>query len=97
MLRQYANGHTYGLGGRSHQDDQRENTFTLLYYPMPVWEHLWDGETMYFNAAGDVLAAVRPQPNRAVIFDSRIPHAGRAPSRFFSGLRVTVAFKLCSP
>lgn len=32
--------------------------------------------------------------DRAVLFDSRIPHYGRAPSRAFAGLRVTIAFKL---
>src|SRR5271167_2562115 len=30
VRRQYANGHTYGLGGRPHKDD---GEFTLLYYP----------------------------------------------------------------
>ncbi len=94
IIRQYANGHTYGQGGQVHQDDTREGACTLLYYPMPTWKHDWDGETMYFNAKGEVIAAIRPMPNRAVLFDSRIPHLGRAPSRFFSGLRVTIAFKL---
>jgi hypothetical protein len=94
VIRQYANGHTYGLGGSAHHDDTRPGTFTLLYYPMPAWEHDWDGETVFFDAAGEVTQAVRPRPNRAVFFDSRIPHAGRAPSRSCMALRVTVAFKL---
>jgi hypothetical protein len=94
VIRQYANGHTYGLGGQAHLDDQREGHYTLLYYPMPEWKTEWAGETVFHNPDGDIAATVLPRPNRAVFFDSRIPHAGRAPSRLFGGLRVTVAFKL---
>ncbi|MEE2969825.1 MAG: CHASE2 domain-containing protein [Pseudomonadota bacterium] len=43
---------------------------------------------------GEVVLAVKPASNRAILFDARIPHVGRAPSRFYGGLRVTVAFKL---
>lgn len=94
VVRQYANGHTYGLGGRPHADDPREGTFTLLYYPMPVWKPDWEGETLFYDARGEVIAGVKPAPNRAVFFDSRIPHSGRAPSRTCGALRVTLAYKL---
>jgi SM-20-related protein len=94
ILRVYANGHTYGLGGKAHSDDHRPGTFTLLYYPMPEWKPGWDGETVYFDSDGEIALAVRPRPNRAVFFDSRIAHEGRAPSRSCNALRVTVAFKL---
>ena len=46
VRRQYANGHTYGLGGRPHQDD---GEFTLLYYPNPEWKDGWDGETVFYR------------------------------------------------
>lgn len=94
VVRQYANGHTFGQGGRSHRDDERPGTYTLLYYPMPEWRVEWEGETMFVDERGEVIAAIKPEPNRAVFFDSRILHAGRAPSRYFGGLRVTIAFKL---
>jgi len=94
VVRQYANGHTYGQGGRPHQDDTRPGTWTLLYYPMQQWQPEWDGETVWVNPAGELIAAVRPTPNRAVFFDSRILHAGRAPSRTCGALRVTIAYKL---
>lgn len=94
VLRQYANGHTYGLGGQPHLDDDLPGTFTLLYYPNPEWKDGWDGETVYLDPSGDIAMAVRPRPNRAVFFDSRIPHAGRAPGRQCPALRVTVAYKL---
>jgi SM-20-related protein len=91
---QYATGHTYGLGGQTHFDDTRPGCFTLLYYAVPEWKDGWDGETIFYNAGGDVIRAVTPRPNRAVLFDSRILHAARAPSRACPALRITVAFKL---
>lgn len=94
VIRQYANGHTYGLGGEPHADDVKPGTFTLLYYPNPEWKDGWEGETMYYDADGEIAFAVRPKPNRGVFFDSRILHNGRAPSRTCPALRVTVAYKL---
>jgi hypothetical protein len=94
VVRQYANGHTYGLGGRPHQDDLRPGCFTLLYYPMREWKEEWEGETVFHDSQGEIAETVRPRPNRAVFFDSRIPHAGRAPGRACHALRVTVAYKL---
>ena len=94
VIRQYANGHTYGLGGRPHLDDHQPGTFTLLYYPNPEWKDGWDGETVYYDEHGEIAVAIRPRPNRGVFFDSRIPHAGHAPSRLCPELRVTVAYKL---
>jgi len=94
VIRQYANGHTYGLGGSPHLDDQRLGTFTLLYYPNPEWQDGWDGETVFYDGTGEIALAVKLRPNRAVFFDSRILHNGRAPSRTCPALRVTVAYKL---
>ena len=94
VIRQYATGHTYGLGGRPHSDDHRAGCFTLLYYPMPEWKTGWEGETVFYDAQGDVIKSVLPRPNRAVLFDSRIVHAGHAPGRLCSALRIAVAFKL---
>jgi hypothetical protein len=94
VMRQYANGHTYGLGGRTHADDTRPGHYTLLYYPMPEWQPAWGGETVFHRTNGEIALAVLPKHNRAVLFDARIPHEGRAPSRDYGGLRVTLAFKL---
>jgi hypothetical protein len=61
---------------------------------MLEWNPTWGGETVFHQANGDILASLLPQPNRSVLFDSRIPHAGRASNRSYGGLRVTLAFKL---
>lgn len=94
VIRQYATGHTYGLGGKPHADDTRTGCFTLLYYAMPEWKQEWEGETVFFDAEGEVIQAIAPRPNRAVLFDSRIVHAGRAPGRQCPALRIAVAYKL---
>ncbi len=90
----YANGHTYGLGGGPHVDDRQPGTYTLLYYPMATWAEKWEGETIFQRREKGMSTAVLPVPNRALLFDSRIIHHGRAPSRYCTALRVTVAFKL---
>jgi hypothetical protein len=94
VIRQYATGHTYGLGGKPHNDDRRAGCFTLLYYPMPEWKAEWEGETVFYDSDNEIVRAISPRPNRAVFFDSRIVHAGHAPSRACPALRIAVAFKL---
>src|ERR1700733_12481385 len=54
VVRQYANGHTYGLGGHPHLDDDRPGTFTLLYYPNPEWKDTWEGETVFLDRSGEI-------------------------------------------
>lgn len=95
VVRQYANGHTSGLGGQPHRVDDREGAYTLLYYPMAVWKPEWQGETVFHDeTTGEIEMSVSPRPNRAVFFDARIPHAGRAPSRGCPALRVSVAYEI---
>ena len=94
VVRQYANGHTYGLGGQPHVEDERPGCYTLLYYPMEKWEENWEGETIFYDDTGEILLSVQPRPNRAIFFDSRIPHVDRAPARACQALRITVAYKL---
>jgi len=94
VLRQYANGHTYGLGGQAHSDDPGPGHYTFLYCPMPEWRPEWGGETVFHHENGEIAVAFLPRPGRVVFFDSRILHSGRAPSRAYGGLRVTIAFKL---
>jgi hypothetical protein len=94
VLRQYANGHTYGQGGAMHADDNRAGSFKLLYYPIREWQDEWEGETVFYGANGEISYRVMPRPRRAILFDARIPHAGLAPSRAFHGLRKSIAFKL---
>lgn len=89
----YANGHTYGTKGRPHQDWYTKEGYTFLYYPNAVWDLEWGGKTAfildkdkyYFNC---------PKPNSAVLFPGMIWHYAEETSRLFTGLRVTIAWKL---
>jgi SM-20-related protein len=94
VIRQYANGHTFGQGGKPHIDDDRPGCYTFLYYPMLEWQVGWEGETVFFGPQANILHSFQPRPNTALLFDSRIIHMGRAPSRACPQLRVSVAFKL---
>ena len=97
VKRAYANGHTFGQGGMVHLDDHRPTAYTLLYYPMPEWDNAWAGETLFYDSVSPnarLLHAQVPRPNLGLLFSSHIPHVGRPPSRLFSGLRITVAWKL---
>ena len=93
IQRIFLNGHTFGLGDSIH-DDGGPGSYTFLLYVNPVWRPEWGGETMFYNVSvDDVVAAVLPKPGRVIFFDGRLPHAGRAPARGFTGLRVTLAFQ----
>jgi hypothetical protein len=93
LSRVFLNGHTFGLGDGIH-DDGGEDAYTFLVYITPDWEPAWSGETMFYTeATDDIVAAVLPKPGRLVFFDARIPHAGRAPARLCTDLRITLAFQ----
>lgn len=91
--RVFLNGHTFGLGDGVHDDGGAE-AFTFLMYVTPDWDVAWGGETVFYtDARDDIVAAVVPKPGRITFFDGRIPHAGRAPARLCTDLRITLAFQ----
>jgi hypothetical protein len=92
MIHVYANGQTHGQPGSTHLDNPEPNYWTFLFYVNPEWNIEWGGETVFSTENG--MLAVTPEPNSGILFNSNIPHFGRDPSRHYSGLRVTVAFKL---
>ena len=83
----YANGQTAGQCGTSHVDD---GDLTFLYYPSPRWELSWQGHLIF---AGEE-RIIEYKPNRAVLFDAKLPHYADAPSRFFGNIRISLAYKL---
>lgn len=93
MLRIYANGLTAGLNSEVHRDDRDEDALTLLYYPHTLTD-VDGGETIFYDADGEIRLVRKPVQDTAVLFDSRILHVGRPPTSAFRGLRVTVALKL---
>jgi len=95
LVRCYANGMSYGMDGTVHTDATRPGSFTLVYYPHDRWSPNWGGETMFYTADETGLVAVLyPEPNSAVLFDGRIPHRANGVTRSYSGVRITLMFKI---
>ena len=90
----YANGQTAGQCGTPHFDD---GDYTLLYYPNPEWDIEWQGHLIFLDIDCNPDKVVAYEPNRMVCFPAKIAHYADAPSRFFSGLRTSLAYKLIIP
>ena len=90
----YANGHTSGSSGTFHTDWNDETGKTALLYANDNWRQEWGGKTV-FNIDGEY-HYTEFLPNSLVIFPGLIPHRAEDPTKFFLGLRKTVAWKLCS-
>jgi SM-20-related protein len=93
LIRCYLNGYTYGTEGYFHQDSRRSDELTAILYLCDYWEPDWAGETSFLDERGDILKAVLPRRNRAVIFPAKLMHAGRSVSRKCVVLRQTLIFK----
>ena len=94
LKRVYANGQYHGLDGSFHQDSTRDGTWTFLLYLTEIEQSQLDefhGTTEIKR--GDQVVAFQPETNSAILFPSQSWHRGRGPSRFFPGLRITVAWK----
>ncbi len=93
--RMYVNAYSHGDCPAVHVDNASEGFYTVLYYANPQWHIDWYGETVFYSDAEDeLIKAVYPTPGRLVIFDSRIPHSARPPSRTCDFIRYTIAVKL---
>ena len=92
--RVYANGQYHGLDGSFHQDSEGDGTWTFLLYMTEIEQDQLDefhGTTEVKR--GDRIIAFQPETNSAICFPSQFWHRGRSPSRFFPGLRITLAWK----
>jgi len=91
--RVYANGQTFGLDGEFHIDEKDENAYTFLYYANKEWDLAWGGETIIIDSEGNP-NVVYPVSNLGIMFPSNWMHVGKGPSKQFSDLRITIAYKL---
>ena len=93
--RAYTNYTAFGDMLFTHADCLPEQEdLTALWYMCTDWDLEWAGETVFFDAAGEIAAAVRPRPGRLVVFDGAIRHVGRPPTRICPAPRYTLAVKL---
>lgn len=93
LIRCYLNGYTYGTDGYFHSDSERADEHTAIVFMNDEWEPDWAGETVFLDDRGDIVRAVLPKKNRAIIFPARLLHAGRGVSRKCVELRLTLIFK----
>lgn len=92
--RAYCNLSAYGDMLFTHTDSRPGvEELTALWYISPRWDIEWGGETLLYNAEGDAEVVVSPRPGRLLVFDGRIRHAGRPPSRICVIPRLTFALK----
>ena len=89
----YANGHTFGTHGSFHKDWHDGRGRTFLFYANETWRIDWGGKTAFDFGFWHTYFHV-PQPNTAILFPGVIPHAAEVTSRSFTGLRITIAWKL---
>lgn len=95
----YVNGYTYGTDGYPHVEvphPRAAEQRSILVYCCPRWEPAWGGETVFFDADGDVSAAILPKPGRVLVFRGDVLHVARAPSRFCPIERRVLVFKAWS-
>lgn len=88
--RVYANAQTYGLNGNWHIDNARDDAWTFIMYLNKDLEN--DGQTEFITSNG--VKIIYPKCNTGVLFKSNIRHRGVAPSRFYTDVRMTIAWKL---
>ena len=91
IKRIYANGQTAGQCGTPHYDDA---DLTFLYYPAPEWDITWQGHLIFLNKKKEGDTVVLHKPNRSVLLSGDQKHYASAPTRFFNGLRISLAYKL---
>jgi SM-20-related protein len=97
ILRFYLNGHTFGSEGWPHIDSDRPGEVTIVLYLNSEWKPHWGGETVLFDANGDISSATLPRPNRLLCFPANQLHAPRPVSKTFDDLRVVLVVKVALP
>jgi len=94
------NANNFGDCPTVHSDIPKDKTdpegyYTILYYANNEWTADWAGETVFFNPERDeIVRSIYPRPGRIAVFDSRIPHVSRTPSRGCTMVRYSIAIKV---
>ena len=93
--RMYVNAYAFGACPTAHSDNDADGSYTALCYASEAWHYDWCGETIsYSNARDEITRAIYPKPGRIAVFDGRLPHVVRAPTRGCPLVRYTIAIKL---
>lgn len=90
LLHLHFAGHTFGTDNAPRADTERVGEMTFVLHLTRQWKPEFGGETVVFDAAGDIEKAVLPRENRLLSFPSERVHAPRPLSKLFGGLRVVL-------
>lgn len=90
LLRLYFDGNTFGTDGPAQAGSARVGEVTFLLHLTRNWKADFGGETVVYDAAGDVETSILPKENRLIAFPSERLHGTRPLSRVFGGLRVVL-------
>lgn len=94
LYRCYVNVAHYGDMLFMHEDClPGAGELTGLWYLCDQWDPEWGGETLFFDGAKEVRAAIQPRPGRFALFNGEITHVGRPPNRMCYASRYTLAMK----
>mgnify|MGYP003154138554 CR=1 FL=1 len=96
------NGHVSAHGNYAHTDAPSMPGHGVA--GMPIYTHIiclnktWSidtgGATEFYNIERtEIIKSVIPQYGRMIVFDGRIPHAGKPPCKFYNGLRLNLAWQ----
>jgi hypothetical protein len=93
LERVYANGHMFGTQGSPHQDSYDKKGRTFLFYANNDWNIDWSGKTVFLLNKTEQHYEL-PAPNKGILFPGQMYHYAEQTTRKFTGLRITVAWKL---
>ncbi len=79
LIRCYANGYPYGTDGTVHTDTVNPLGLTTIFYPHPVWNPDWGGETVFFTSD---LSDTRGWGQSPAIIDAGLFHSIYGTSQF---------------
>ncbi len=91
LRRVHCNSHLYGDLQHAHVDITPG--VTGLYFANSDWQDDWQGETIFYDRAGEPHTAVAPKPGRLLVFPGGLVHRGGVPSRKCFEPRLSVAYK----
>lgn len=97
LLRVYATGHTYAQGGRFHRDSEEAKHYTFCLYINSIDAEKIEeaGGNIQFKLEGcDYNIGIETPNNRGILFPSNYVHKANAYNRFFTELRICIAWKL---
>jgi Rps23 Pro-64 3,4-dihydroxylase Tpa1-like proline 4-hydroxylase len=98
LVESRVNSTQYGDSGFVHRDGKNgfSNTVTCLIYLNEDWTPDYFGETIFYDDNQDAVAISSLKYKRLVMFDGKIQHAFRAPSRICNQKRLIMVAKYAS-